>query len=176
MRQFINTGIVFALLAGSWGCALAASLCPHAGCWTSSPAAAHDHESARRAATPESHEPHGAPVRAEGGHSHVSSHEGHSLEAAAPSPASSSPGDGASLLDRHDGSCSHCMGRSESPQRATTERKALQLGRHGHAESPGVVGPRLLPEVSFAPDVLHSHGAPPGPGVHRHLLISVFRI
>lgn len=173
-RQFISSVIVFAVVVGGWGCALAASLCPHAGCWAS-PRAAHDHQSAQRAETPESHEHHGA--TAEGGHAHGSSHEGHPLEATASARTSFSSDYIANLFNPHDGSCSHCMGRSESPQqRGTTEREALQFGRQGHAESPSVVGPRVLPEVSFAPDVLHSHGAPPGPGIHRHLLNSVFRI
>jgi hypothetical protein len=182
IRQFPNLVLTFSLIAGGWGCALAAAFCGHPGCGPSVVSAGHGQSvpGGGGAAGHGEHEGHpGADAHA--GHSeHDSSaaeHSGHDPsgetlpDAGQSTPATDLP---TARLAPGTAPCGHCVGAPG--QRSTkAERQADQPQRQDHAGDPPQTRRFILPDTTFVREVIPYQGAPPG-RVSAHVLNSVFRI
>ena len=162
-RLLSHAGIILALLSWGWCGALAAAVCGHPGC--QSPGAEREHApSHEEAGASPAH--HSMTDEASGGHAHgAAAHtETGSVETSAPD-----------FRPSHDMTCGHCMGRRESPTTGH-ERRASQPQGDCRGDAPRAYQAAALPPATFTQEVIPSQGAPPGAGVPRHLLLSVFRI
>jgi hypothetical protein len=183
-------GLVAALLAGGWGSALAAAVCPHAGgraraahaCCrlkakrkAKAESAAHCHASAgRSAATP----------HAAGHGEHQSSHDVHAaadgsregLETAHDARgAEHRVVSRAGYASRPAGLCAHCVGRSELPPASSHARERNGGGRVQSEPAPRVPKHPAPTLASFAAPPAPTQHAPPG-AARLYVLHSVFLI
>lgn len=72
--------------------------------------------------------------------------------------------------------CDHCMGRASQPPPTATLRDVDRTDRGSELAAPVVLSQShvlALPRITPSPSREHS---PPGSSVHRHVLISVFRV
>ncbi|HYN85637.1 MAG TPA: hypothetical protein VER32_10305 [Pyrinomonadaceae bacterium] len=176
-RKLINLCLVLTLVAGCAGSALAAAVCPHAGCETMT-------------AAPENADAHCDPAPAETHHaagahehsSHAESQHGHATRSAAEERHGTETKRPASKHSRgvaspsHDTTCAHCSGRRESPPSAKFEWQPNSIKRHEKESPPQhAVGYSAPPSRGFARQITPAQHAPPAQ-TDRHVLLGVFRI
>lgn len=183
IRQLSNLVLAFSLVAGGWGCVLAAALCGHPGCAPSGASAGHGSRASElsEAAGHGAHEgPSGSDAHAEHSEhdSSAAEHSGHDSSDEAPPAAgmvTPNPDLPLSRLTSGAAPCGHCVG-GPGPRRSTTsERQANQPQRLDGAGDPLPTRQYTPPDTAFVRDVIPSQGAPPGL-VSAHILNSVFRI
>lgn len=170
MRRLLNIGTVFVLVLNCWGSVLAA-LCPHA-C----------HPSPTVVADVRSHGSDANPVE----HCHATMPD----DEARQSPATfvqqatgvaeyavddTTGARLASVFDSALFSCDHCVGRGDLPPSAFTNREANQFKRHNAAGSIVVGVQGFHSNTAFVREIIPYEDGPPS-HVHRHVLLSVFRI
>lgn len=171
MRRLLNIGVVFALVLSCSGRALAVTPCPH-GCHAS--AAARTHRGSRRGG--------GQPAD----HCHSAAAGGEAQQAAGTSGYESPDdagltGAGAKgpeatgVLNSVRAFCDHCVGRAELPSSSLGEQEADQSGRGERAAAPAVAARSAHASTAFVKEIIPYEDGPP-PAVHRHVLISVFRV
>lgn len=171
LKQLSNLVLAFSLIAGGWGCVLAAALCGHTDCSTSSDSAGHGSHA------PEVDESVGR--GAHGGHAAADDHGGHPEHGPATveqsehdSPHETRPS-GRWVPDVSP--CGHCVSGPRPLSSSVSEQQAGQPQRQDGA-GVNVTARRVAPpERGFTPLVIPSQGAPPG-RVSTHVLNSVFRI
>ena len=158
-------------MMGCWGGVLAAVVCLHTGCETSTPAAG------EASAT---HGDHGTTcgnmVKPEDHSGDVSSHEGHTGELTDGAWQQFRPA-GLHTVARvqHEQSCAHCVGRPESPPAPYSEWQSNSVKRGVNFAAPVAAVQVDSPAPVYPRKITPAQHAPPGSS-DRHLLLKVFRI
>ncbi len=169
MRRLLNIGIVFVLVLSCSGRALAGTSCPH-GCHAS--AAAHTHAGSH-GGQPTDHchsMAMGDEARQATDTSGFESADVAGFTRADPTGAQFS-----GLLNTIHAFCDHCMGRAELPSSSLGERENNQSGREERADAPTAVARPAHGSTAFVKEIIPYDDGPPS-AIHRHVLISVFRI
>lgn len=149
-RRHLFAGVLLlALFISAWGQVLSAASCPHM---------RQEH----------------ACCHARVAHDHAA--DGMSGDMRMTPAAEAAPGAEVTASDEPIEGCDHCMGRSSQPPLTATLREVDRTNRGSELAAPVVISqsPVLAPPcITPVPSREHS---PPGSSVHRHALISVFRI
>jgi hypothetical protein len=160
-------------MMGCWGGVLAAAVCPHTGCETTTTAPA----AGEASATHGDHGPACDKVVIPEDHSgHVSAHEGHAGKPDNGDQQQFSPvGLHTIVPKQHDQFCSHCMGRPEAPPSPYSEWQSNSARRAGSYAAPIAAVQVESPTPVYLRLITPAQHAPPGTS-DRHLLLNVFRI
>lgn len=166
-------GLLCALLLQTWGGALAAVVCPHAGRDAAPTTKAGEHSCCAARPSDESRAADAGSDDAAGhcpmSRTRAASDEGLTHDAAD----STATGDPAALLTSPP--CTHCVGRPDRPPTPSRTREPQEARRDAPAPATRAHTTRPAP-VLFASAVEPSQHAPPGLGARRHVLLSVFLI
>lgn len=170
MQRLLNVSIVFALALSYAGGALSASPCPH-GCH------------APHASRFQSHNRGSSPQQPWHCHALANQEADDSSEAfggeivVAPKalgvvqrPAQLPGAHGSAFA-----TCDHCVGRGEAPSPFFTERTSAQSQKDAGADAPANAARLERALAAFVKEIVPYEDGPPSP-IHRHVLISVFRI
>lgn len=168
MRRFLNIGTAFVLVLSCWGSALAAP-CPH-GCHL--PAYSHSHAHNQRSGAEPSGHCHSTAADDAQQSPEISGQEPTDVVTyAADDPAGAQS---AGVFGSVRSTCDHCVGRTEVPTSSFTGRELSQT-KKGDAADANVVSGRVIHAAGFVKEIVPHDDGPPST-VHRHVLLSVFRI
>ena len=149
-RRHLPVGtLLAALLMGAWGQVLAAASCPHM---------RQDH----------------ACCHAQAAHDHAA-HEMTGGMRTTPA-AESAPSAEVVAADKPIEGCDHCMGRSSQSPTTVTLREVDRTNRGSELAAPTPVSRSSVLTLPFIASVPSREHSPPKASVHRHVLLSVFRI
>lgn len=159
MKRLLLITIALLLSVSSWGEVLAAALCPHM-------QAAHACCIAKASATHQ--------------HDRMMAHDDGAMEGREEEmmvPTTSPVKEDANMVTLPEGSCGHCMGRSEAPARSVSVARADVQTKKELRAAPTPT-PKLSSPFTASSTLLATsrQNAPPGDQSSRHVLINVFRI
>lgn len=176
-RNFLKVGLVLSLVLGCWGGALAAALCPHMACETTSiqPGCAPTHVEVVTGHEGGGHEGHSNRIAEHSEHS-----EAHDMGQSAGTPARDQDGSRSQELQgaasrSHDSRCTHCMGGTNAPPSSSFEWQANSVIKGGKYVASHSAVQLLMPAAVLVRKVNPAQHAPPGSS-DRHLLLNIFRI
>lgn len=168
IRRLLNIGTAIVLVLSCWGSAFAAP-CPH-GCHLAS----HSQARTRQSNAEPSEHCHSMVPDGEAQQSPETFGQ-ERTDVAAYAVDEPAGAQSAGVLSSAHAACDHCVGRAEATSSSFTERELSRLKKGDAAFAYVVVGQVIHPTAGFVKDIIPYEDGPPSP-VHRHILISVFRI
>lgn len=170
MRRLLNIGTAFVLVVSCWGDVFAAP-CPHR-CHLV--AASHSRAHTQQSDAKQSEHCHSMAPDGEARQSPESFGQDF-MDVVTYAADDQAGAQSAGVFGAARTACDHCLGRAEVPSSSFTERELSQTKKGNAVNAPAAGGRVIHAAADFVKEIIPYDDGPPSL-IHRHVLISVFRI